>query len=237
VSTDFADNQSFDRPVGLCEGVPPARGPFVMSTAFELVDPNNPPLGETRELPPPDPLPPCPTTCAAGSNVVSPRLAIGNLNTPPGDDKLLFRGHLELPHPFEPPLDPMATGVAIVVENATGTRLVDVLIPGGTYDPALRTGWRSTRRYAGWKYVNRSDSPPAGIRTVVIRDLSPRQPGKLKFRVTGRDGAYPIAGESLPLTGLFSVDPPTAETGQCGGTAVAGAGLACNHLGGRVICR
>ncbi len=61
VNTTFADNRSFDRAVGLCEGVPPARGPFVMAVAFVRADPDNPPTREPPVLRPPEPLPPCAT--------------------------------------------------------------------------------------------------------------------------------------------------------------------------------
>lgn len=236
VNTTFDDNYSFDRPVGLCEGVPPARGPFVMAIEVVLVDPNDPPPEGSPTLPPPEPLPPCPTVCDAGVAATSSRLAIRGLVTPPGDDALLLRGRLALAHPFEPPLDPIETGVAVVVEDATGTRVVDVLVPGGAYDRERRVGWKA-RRGGGWKYVDRSEAPPGGIRMVVIRDLAKREPGAVQFRVVGRHGAYPVAAANLPLTALFSVDPPTAETGQCGDVRFTGAGGSCTHTPERVICR
>src|SRR5947199_357535 len=39
-----------------------------------------------------------------------PRLRIGGLDSPPGDDRLAFRGALALPAPITPPLDPVARG-------------------------------------------------------------------------------------------------------------------------------
>ncbi len=236
VSTTFAGNQSLGRPVGLCEGVPPARGPFVMTIAFVAADRNEPPTGEPPVLAPPEPLPPCPIACGLGVEVTSPKLEIRRLATPPGDDTLSFRGRLVLPDPFEPTLDPIETGIALVVEDAAGKRLVDLSIPGGAYDPEAREGWKQLRARSGWKYVNRHRSPPGGIRDVVIHDLSRRQPGTLDLRVRTRRGAFAISSGDLPLTALVSLDPPTAETGQCGQARFAAAGR-CSRTPKRVICR
>jgi len=237
VNTTFADNRSFDRVAGWCEGVPPARGPFVMSIAFVPADPDDPPTGESPVLPPPEPLPPCPIVCESGSAATAVTLAIRRLGTPPGDDTLVLRGRFAVPYPFEPALDPIETGVGVVVADATGTRVLDALIPGGAFDAGSRVGWRRRRKGAGWKYLNRSESPPAGIRKAAISQLSRRAPGTLQFRVVGKRGSYPVAIDDLPLTAIFSVDPPTAETGQCGEVDVASIGGACTHDGRRVVCR
>jgi hypothetical protein len=236
-NTTFADNRSFDRPVGLCEGVPPARGPFVMSVAVVPADPDDPPTGEPPVLPPPDPLAPCPIACEAGADTSGNKLVVQRLATPPGDDKLVLRGRLTLPFPFDPPLDPIETGVGLVVADATGSHVVvDVLIPGGVWDAATGVGW-TLRSGGGWKYRNRGDAPPGAIRTVTIRDRSRREPGSLHFRVVGKGGAYPVAGDALPLTAVFSVDPPTAETGQCADVTFSDASGVCTYDGRRAICR
>ena len=126
--------------------------------------------------------------------------------------------------------------MAIVVEDAAGERVLDVLIPGGTYDPTLRVGWESLRTRDGWRYRNRTDAPPGGIHKIVIRDLSRREPGTLKFRVSGRRGSYPVAVDRMPLRAIFSIDPPTAETGQCSDVLFPSPG-ACAHTGKAATCR
>jgi parallel beta-helix repeat protein len=235
--TTFADNRSFDRPVGLCEGVQPARGPFVMTIAVVPADPDDPPTDDPPVLAPPDPLPPCPIRCENGGETDTVQLAVQRLATPPGDDKLVLRGRLTLAHPFAPVLDPVDTGVGVVVATAAGTRIVDALVPGGAWDPATRTGWRARRNGTGWKYRTRADTPPGGIRTVTLRDRSPRDPGVLQFKVVGAGGSYPVDAGDLPLTAILSVDPPTAETGQCAEVSFDDAGGACTHDGRRVRCR
>jgi hypothetical protein len=94
--------------------------------------------------------------------------------------------------------------------------VVDAVIPGGDYDPATRVGWRTASSGRRWRYVNKSSTPVNGITSVVVKDLSNRQPGLVHFRVKGRRGDYTLASPPASLTGTFVLDPPTAETGQCG---------------------
>jgi parallel beta-helix repeat protein len=236
-NTTFAGNRSGGRVVGLCEGVPPATGPFVFAVKVVVADPDDPPTGEPPVLPPPEPLPPCPSSCRTGGPVSKPLLVVRHLDTPPGDDALSFRGRVTVPHPFDPPLDPVAVGVGVVIEDATGARVLDVLVPGGAWDRATRVGWRASRSGRSWKYTNRTVDAPAGITEVAIRDLSRREPGVLQVRVTGRRGSYAVDPAHLPLTGLLVLDPPTAETGQCGAASFAGAERRCTAAARRVVCR
>ena len=71
---------------------------------------------------------------------------------------------------------------------------------------------------------------------MTIRARSRREPGTLQFRVVGSRAAYPVTVDALPLSAIVTVDPPTAETGQCGEVAFAGAGD-CTYDGKRVSCR
>jgi parallel beta-helix repeat protein len=236
-NTTFTGNESLGRVTGLCEGVQPPVGPFVMAVAVEVLDdPDNPPM-ETRELPAPDPLPPCPTTCTTGSAVESPRLVVKHLHTPAGDDTLAFRGELVLPYPFVPALDPSTVGVGIVVADASGARVVDVWIPGRPFDPIARVGWKTSRSGTTWTWDDRSADPPAGIAKVSVKDLSRKQPGRVRFKVRGKRGTYPVDPAQLPLTAIFSLDPPTAETGQCGPASFPAPTRRCRTDGKHVACR
>jgi len=139
-------------------------------------------------------------------------------------------------HPFAPPLDPPAVGVGVVVADAIGHRLVDVAVPGGLWDPATRTGWKAPPGRGRWRYVNRSAAPPGGITDVTIKDLSARRAGLVQFGVTGRRSAYAVDPATLPLTALLVLDPPTAETGQCGRASFAGPASACSASPRAVRC-
>jgi parallel beta-helix repeat protein len=235
--TTFADDRSHGRVVGFCQGEQPPVGPFVFVVDLAVYDPENPPPVEPREFPPPEVLPPCPSGCAAGAPLERARLGLGKLHTPPGDDTLSFEGRLLLPHPFDPPLDPVAVGVGIVIEDVTGARLLDAQVPGGAYDPVRRVGWKTSRRGASWEYADKSAAPVAGITRVVVQDLSKKEAGRVQVRVSGRRGAYAVDPANLPLTALLILDPPTAETGQCARASFDGAAQTCRSQRKSVVCR
>jgi hypothetical protein len=71
---------------------------------------------------------------------------------------------------------------------------------------------------------------------VVIKALRAR-PGRVQFRVTGKRGSYPVDATAIPLTGLLVLDPPTAETGQCGEARFAGPAAECTADGTIVRCQ
>jgi hypothetical protein len=69
-----------------------------------------------------------------------PRALVTRLNKAPGAQKLVLRGRF-LPFPATPPIDPLAVGIRVLVEDETGVR-IDASIPGGAYDGDLSAGWR-----------------------------------------------------------------------------------------------
>src|SRR5205823_2218794 len=71
---------------------------------------------------------------------IKQRVRIRNLNTPPGDDRLRFKGVITVP--VTPPIDPATKGVRIMLEDATRVRVLDAIIPGG-FDAASGTGWKT----------------------------------------------------------------------------------------------
>jgi hypothetical protein len=115
--------------------------------------------------------------------------------------------------------------------------VLDLAVPGGAYDALSGVGWKFVPRCRTWRYVNRSASPPAGVTAVAIKDLSGRFPGKVRFAVRGRRGSYPIDTTKLPLAGLLILDPPTAETGQCGEMTFPGPAPSCTSNARAVICK
>src|SRR5207244_11762066 len=80
--------------------------------------------------------------CTNGVAVTTAKVTVAKLATPGGDDRLRFRGWLDLPFPFSPPLDPTMKGVRILLDDSTGGRVLDATIPGGGYDYATQTGWK-----------------------------------------------------------------------------------------------
>lgn len=236
--TVFSDNRAAGRVVGFCTGVEPRRNALIFVLAFvPLPDPNNPPTGGPPIFPPPAPLGPCPATCESGDAVAKGNLAIRRLGTPPGDDTFVFRGEVTLPHPFTPAVDPVATGVQVVIADSSGARPLDVRVPGGAYDALTRAGWKVSPDGRRWRYVNRGANPPGGITSVAVTDLSRKAPGLVGFTVKGARGDYAVNTAALPLEGLMVLDPPTAETGQCGVASFLTPANACRADGKSVVCR
>jgi hypothetical protein len=125
----------------------------------------------------------------------------------------------------------------VLITDATGGRVLDLMVPGGAFDPVAKVGWNASPRGNAWKYVNRSAAPPAGVTGVAIRDLSKKTPGLVQFSVRGRLGSYPVDPTKLPLTGLLVIDPPTAETGQCARATFDGPPPRCKADRASVRCR
>ena len=213
-NTTFSGNTSLGRPTGLCEGLAPARGPFVMTLAF--VFSATAPVDPPPPLPTPGPLGSCPLACTSASAMTNAAFRLGGLDTPGGDDDLFFNGRMVLAHPFSPALDPPTYGIGIVLNALDGTRVVDTVLPGGEYDRLTKVGWRTSATGKRWRYTDKSSTPIDGITSVVIKDLSSRQPGLVDVRIKGRRGDYSGAADPVTLTGTVVLDPPTAETGQCG---------------------
>jgi parallel beta-helix repeat protein len=234
--TTFDDNWALERPVGFCEGVEPRRNLMIFVLAFEpLPDPDNPPTGGPPVFPPPAPLPPCAATCDSGGVVSNATVALRRLATAVGDDTLLFRGDVVVPDLTSPVLDPVATGVHVVVQDANGARALDVLVPPGAYSAATRQGWKVSPDGRRWRYTSRATGAPGGITSVAVQDLSSKVPGLIRFTVKGARGSYAVDQGALPIEGLLVLDPPTAATGQC--AAATFAANACRADGRAVVCR
>ena len=136
---------------------------------------------------------------------------MAKVREPVGDDKLTFKGEGTLPMPFDPPLDPQANGVRLLIHDATGGVVVDATIPGQPYDSILRTGWKTNGAGTAWTYKNPGNQPQ-GITTVGVKTI-PSLPGLVKFKVKGKDGAYLV--DLLPVQATLILDPTAATTGQC----------------------
>jgi hypothetical protein len=170
--------------------------------------------------------------CTNGVPILRSKLKLGRQHTPPGDDKLKFAGELTLPTPYNPPLNPPGNGVRLLIDDANGQPLLDVTIPGGVYDAGTGTGWRLSS--SAWRFQSRT-----GVLGIVKVQLKPSvsTQGLIKFSVGGKNGAYVVPGNGLPLRATLVLDPPTATTGQCGEIAYAPERCVFNGSGTAVSCR
>jgi hypothetical protein len=149
---------------------------------------------------------------------VKPKITIVKLLTPPGDDKLKFKGSITIPPMSgDPTLDPVTHGARMIITDSLGVVVTDVTIPGGAYNAANRAGWKVNGSTTAWTYVNSGLvlPLPQGIKKFGLK-RSTKVTGLLKFSVTGKNGSYPVVTGNLPLIGTIIIDVPFATTGLCG---------------------
>jgi len=84
-------------------------------------------------------------------------LTITKLATPPGDDKLAFKGQMMLPFPFSPASIPVRAAPAF---SLRGRRVFcsTVTIPGGAFDPTTHNRLASEHAGTAWTYKARPAS-------------------------------------------------------------------------------
>ncbi len=162
-----------------------------------------------------------PCTNIVPTTQIKTQLSIVKLLTPPGDDRLKFKGSFAAV-PSSPTVDPVANGIRVVVVDGPGNVVLDATIPGGAYAAAQKAGWKANATGTSWSYKNSGTVVPLenGIYKVSLKKQ--KQPGLYKFGIAGKNGSYGFAASNLPLTGILVIDSPTAETGQCGEAHFAG---------------
>ena len=155
--------------------------------------------------------------CTSGAAITPTYVKIGRQATPPGDDTLSWKGELVLA-PSTPSIDPSATGVRLLLAHASSTEL-DLVVPGGPLGGSPAVGWRSISGVK-WLYGDKRPSPPGGITKIAIQRV-PSLPGRLKFKVKGKQAALPPVAGNPPLAVALVLAPPAATAGQCGEAVVS----------------
>jgi hypothetical protein len=146
------------------------------------------------------------------------KITITKLITPPGDDKLKFKGEITIPAlPGDPVLDPTMEGARMIITDSTGAVVVDATIPAGAYNVNQKAGWKINGSATAFTYITSGTIVPLpqGIKKFGIK-RSTKVTGLLKFSVTGKNGSYAVNTANLPLTGTIILDVPFATTGLCG---------------------
>jgi hypothetical protein len=139
--------------------------------------------------------------CTLPATFTKPKLTLGKLGAPTGDEKVSFSGVATVP--TSPAIDPAANGLRALITDAAGSAVLDVTVPGGA-------GW--TTHSTSWSY--RNTAGVGGIKKVSVKQ-STSVAGQLKFRVSGDAASLSVAPTSLPLTATIVVDVPMAVSGQC----------------------
>ncbi len=165
----------------------------------------------------------CDADVAGPAAVNKPKLKLTRQLTPPGDDTLSMKGEMTIP--TSPVLDPVANGVTVIVDDADGRVIVDVVVPGGAYDAVAQVGWKARGTTPSWTYKNRLGL--LGITSIKLKRTA-AAPNLVKFAVKGKNGDFSSIGATLPVQGVVALGP----AGQGGVLTFSGPARACTPLGG-----
>jgi len=131
----------------------------------------------------------------------------------------------------------------VLLDGATGRRILDAVIPGGLFDPDTEAGWKAGSFGRTWTYRNsgRVLPPVEGVRKVQLTTISRKAFPVLKFTVAGKHGQYAVSPADVPLKATVVIDAPRATTGQCGEALFPGPPPAptcsLSRTGLAVVCR
>jgi hypothetical protein len=135
------------------------------------------------------------------------QLKLTKLATAPGDDGLAFKGSFIRPTGMTiADVNPLAHGLRVMLDDATGT-VLDQTLAAGAYDLLARAGWTVNKAGTKWTYKYKSNTVPApgGIVKVSLQDQNAKQPGLMKFTVKGKGGSYVATPPVVPGLGLPAV--------------------------------
>ncbi len=172
----------------------------------------------------------------AGTELVGTRLSLTKLTAPGGDDRMRLRVSAMLPR--GPALNPIATGLTLLISDAIDTIAVAATIPGGDFDRATRTGWQVNAGGNVFNFRSQSDDPAlAGVRRITLKADASRS--RVRLVVLGRDSIYGRPSATpIRVTANFNPTVP----GQCAETdfpVFTGPPPRCMYLnsGARLTCR
>jgi hypothetical protein len=175
---------------------------------------------------------------------VKSKITIVKLLTPPGDDKLKFKGSITIPpQGGDPVFDPSVNGARAIITDAAQATILDVTIPVGAYSATNKAGWKINGSHTSFTYLNAGTVIPfdQGIKKFGLK-ASTKVAGLIKFSITGKTGSYnpDNIATHLPLVGTIILDVPNATTGLCGEVRFPSATMplgACTVAGGGNIAK
>ncbi len=121
----------------------------------------------------------------------------------------------------------------LLIEDAHLLPVIDVSVPGGAYDTLSKTGWKVNGAATSWTYSN--PVPVGGVLNKVSLKKG-KTPGEMKFKASGKKGAFATTSPTSPVTATLILDPPSAATGLCGEAAFAAAACAFKS-GATLTCK
>ena len=142
-------------------------------------------------------------------------------------DRLLVRGDFGLALEVGV-VNPVVSGMRVMIENGAGVRKLDLTLPGGAAWVARRDRWlyRDPR------------GTVAGIRKVQIRDKTLGGVPDVQIVLQGKGGSYKLGPDDLPLAVTMILGDATAgSAGACGRYAFGGGSCSAPNRASRLVCR
>jgi hypothetical protein len=156
-----------------------------------------------------------PPLCASGIAITKASL---KMRVAPASFRV--QGEAVIPKPWIG-VDPLANGVRVVVDAASGGGGLDVTVPGGA-------GWKVNRSGTQWAYTDRTGAV-AGITKVVVKDRSKSLSGLVRVTLQGKPAGLvlpsPAATRTTFVVGAtdecasLAWNPPSGVKPRCSGDA------------------
>src|SRR5262249_19828150 len=127
--------------------------------------------------------------------MAKPQLVIRNYVTGPGDDTFTLSGTMMAAGLNT--LAPDVTGLRVILADSTGAIVHDVTVPGGDYQTATKTGWKTDKQKRTWKYSN--PALVGGLLNNARLAVNKHVPGSVSIKVHGQHGGFATEPVNIPL--------------------------------------
>jgi hypothetical protein len=130
------------------------------------------------------------------------RLTLSRFGFIANDDRIKLTGTAAFPGAAD--IDPITTGLRLLVTDGAGVTIVDQTLAPGWISPGTRTGWKAQRTGFVWR------GRGALSRVLLKRD----DPGHVRVIVVGGRGQF-TAPTADPIRVTLVFTPPLGTTGAC----------------------
>jgi len=165
------------------------------------------------------------------------RFRFAGADARPNDEALFISGEFIRPTNLAfSLLNPLAIPARVVVKRGDGTTIVDVTLPTTEFAGRGTAGWKisgsSSRK---WTFTDKSDAINNGIIRVMFQDRNKKQPQRIKVKVIGKKGNYPVDRSDFPLKAAVVVGEPTL--GDCTETNFVAGDCSARALNTTLTCQ
>jgi hypothetical protein len=138
--------------------------------------------------------------------------------------RIVARGEAILPLPFSG-VDPVTNGLQLLVDHLSESIAIDFDVAGGA-------AWSVNSAGTKWRYVN----PAGSVKRVLVRDLSSKEPGLLRWSLKAESAAT----VTLPSSDAIRMSVVLGDAGECASVVFdppSGARPRCSGDTAKVSCR